>query len=187
MKDLFQLLKDLQLSPNGYYILYCIDNQCDLDLPVNHATEVTKLELGGFLEDGVMTSKAKKALIQCELKQIRNLDRIKVDLDENFRNNIEVYRKKFPITGGRRTSSKELTERFKWFFKTNPQFTWEMVQKATDQYMQTYADSPYCRTAGYFVKKGFGSTVISDLASWCEALKDQEEEGPKDMGFQKLR
>jgi hypothetical protein len=187
MKELFQLLKQHNLSPNGFYLIYCLQNQCDLDLPVNHGTEITKLKFGGFLtEDLKLTDSSKSILNDVEIHNLKTVHKVKEELKDNFSENIEIYRKKFPLGSGKRTSLKELEPKFTWFFKMNPQFTWEIVLNATDRYIESCKDLTYCRTAGYFIKKGVGPNVISDLATWCESYIEESNEPAKAQEFDKL-
>ena len=74
-----------------------------------------------------------------------------------------------------RTNPKELFERFKWFFKEYPEYTWEDVIAATAQYIKVHEeanDFTYMQTSKYFVKKEDKSkTTTSSLANMIYNIK----------------
>jgi len=183
MKDLFLLLKQKNLSPNGYYILYCMDNNCDLDLPVSHGTEEFKLKVEGFLdENSKLTEKAREVLIQAERQQIKQLKNVSKELDDSFKENVLKYKDLFPkgIVAGKalRVGSKELETRLTWFFKSYPQFTWDTIFKATEKYIDAQSsDMRYCMRSDYFIKKDDKSkSSVSLLAAWCEQINESDDD-----------
>jgi hypothetical protein len=74
-----------------------------------------------------------------------------------------------------RTNPKELFDRFKWFFKEYPEYTWEDVLTATEMYVKVYEDAndfTYMQTSKYFVKKEDKSkSTTSTMASLIYNIK----------------
>jgi hypothetical protein len=183
MKDLFQLLKKHKLSPNGYYILYCLDSNLDYrQLPVTAAAELTKLKHYGYIdkETGHLTKEAKLMLIEASKLFLRTAKTIQDELGNEFAENVKKYRDLFPagIQHGRalRTSATDLSPRFVWFFKTFPAITWDMIFRATEKYIDSFGrDLTYCKNSSYFIKKDDKSkSTICELATWCENLEEED-------------
>lgn len=186
MKDLFQLLKKHNLTPNGHYILFSYNEKIDCsDLP-GQAAEITRLKYYGFLDKvtGVPTDLAKGVLAEANKLMTRNVKNLHDELDEEFSNNVKKYRDLFPagIQHGRalRTSVTDLTPRFVWFFKAFPAITWEMVFRATEKYIDSFGKNlTYCKSSSYFIKKEDKSkSSLSELATWCENLEEMDMELP---------
>jgi len=185
------------LSPNGYYILYCLEHNInfeEFDLPVPKSAELFKLKQANFInEDGYVTLEGKMIVIEATKLYLRQVKSIKDELDDDYKLNVEKYRDLFPagVVEGKRLKSttSELTARFIWFFKTFPQFSWNTVLGATAEYIESKAgDMKFCRNASYFIKKSENGSIISDLASWCEAFDEEEKENEKRIpsAFNKL-
>lgn len=188
MRDLFQLLKTKNLSPNGYYILYCLEHNINFEefnLPVPKSAELFKLKQSNLLnEEGYVTLEGKMIVIEATKLYLRQVKNIKDELDDDYKLNVEKYRDLFPagVVEGKRLKSttSELTARFIWFFKSFPQFSWNTVLGATAEYIESKAgDMKFCRNASYFIKKTENGSIISDLASWCEAFDEEEKENEK--------
>lgn len=182
MKDLFLLLKKHNLTPNGYYILFsCSEGLNYSDLP-GQSAEITRLKHYGYLtkEDGKLTDAAKLILVEASKLFNRNVKNLHDELDKEFTSNVKRYRDLFPagIQHGRalRTSATDLSPRFVWFFKTYPVITWDMIFRATEKYIDSFGrDLTYCKNSSYFIKKDDkNKSTISDLATWCENLEEDE-------------
>lgn len=190
MRDLFQILKTKSLSPNGYYLLYCLANNIsfeEFDLPVPKSAELFKLKQANLIgEDGNITIEGKSVIIEATKLYLKQVKSIKDELDDDYKSNVEKYRDLFPsgVVSGKRLKSttSELTNRFIWFFKTYPQFSWNTILQATTDYLDSKAgDMKFCRNASYFIKKSENGSIISDLASWCEAYEEEQKENEKRM------
>lgn len=177
------MLKKYKLSPNSYYILYCLDSNLDYkELPVTVAAELTKLKHYGYIdkETGHLTKEAKLVLVEASKLFLRNAKSIQDELGNEFTENVKKYKELFPagIQQGRalRTSVTDLSPRFIWFFKTFPAITWDMVFRATEKYIESFGrDLTYCKNSSYFIKKDDKhKSTISDLATWCENLEEDE-------------
>ena len=97
---------------------------------------------------------------------------------ESFQAHVRPYQLLFPA--GRngnavyRSNPTELRDKFHWFFRNYPQWDWDTVFKATNEYMRV-ANPQYIRTASYFIRKQDDKKggVCSDLASFCDLVEQQ--------------
>lgn len=195
MKDLFQLLKKHNLTPNGYYLLYCLDNTEKIELPIPDKTEMHRLQLLGYLDEQYnITEKGKMMLIDIERFFIKkDKEPNKSDLELEFKHSVKKYIDIFPggIVSGKalRGSISTILPRMNWFMKTYPEYTWDTIYVATRKYIESLDNMTYCKTAGYFIKKDDkNKTTTSLLADWCEAVNNMEEEERNNpaLGFNKL-
>ena len=189
MKELFQLLKQKNLSPNGYYILYSLQNKEKLDLKISYSAEITKLKYNEFLDESVnLTNEAILILEEACCLFSNQPKEIQKETVSEFTENVKKYREIFPpgLKHNRmlRTGIMELSPRFVWFFKTYPQITWDEVFLATEKYVDSFGkDLTYCKSASYFIKKEDKTrNLISDLATWCEGLTEEDSEVSGDFG-----
>lgn len=97
---------------------------------------------------------------------------------------IETYRlmfpaKRVPKVGLLRQTPQELKDKFVWFFKTYPQFSWEDVLNGTDYYIYTKQkeNMEFVTTSSYFIQRtdNFTKTSRSLLADYCQMFKDNPE------------
>ena len=101
----------------------------------------------------------------------------------NFMQNIEAYVNIFPnkkLSSGKyaRVPAKNLENAFRWFFETY-NYDWETIFLATQKYVHEYESKnyDYMRTAQYFLRKqNVDKSWDSDLATYCEFLKDNPDE-----------
>lgn len=193
MKDLFLLLKKYNLTPNGHYLLYCLEHNCALDLPIAHSTESHKLKLQGFLDDqSNLTPLAKTVLTELSKDYFSKQKPPKVNASTDFKDNLLKYRELFPNTRdtGRpvKNSMAELEQRMLWFIKTYPQYGWDTILDATARYITSMAgDYRYCMTSAYFIKKSDKSgNWVCNLATWCESLDEEPPSENPIQGFNEL-
>lgn len=189
-------MKKAKLTPNGYYLLYCLDKNEPLDLTVPYSTEMHKLKLSGYLDD-------KHNLTDSAIEVMKEIDAVfkprekagsKLVITDEFKESVAKYREMFPkgVVSGKalRNGTLELTTRLLWFFREHPQYTWEHVYNATQNYINSFGtDLTYCKTSAYFIKKeDKNKNIISLLADWCEAELDNEKDEPVSpiIGFNKL-
>lgn len=93
-------------------------------------------------------------------------------------NKIIIYNELFPNqksgSGKRmRCNIKELTKAFQYFFKQYPDYTWETILQATQQYLAEQESTNYqwTMTAKYFcVKFKTPSMPSSELAEFCDSV-----------------
>lgn len=172
LNKLFEEICSYGLTPNEYFALAMVLQ----NKPLQERMEFERYRRYLYVNDWIdMKNKATN-----KVKESKIFDEI---IDTNFRENIEKYRSMWPAitlpTGKTaRSSSKELEDRFKWFFN-NYDHDWEMIFKATENYITFYAERGYAfmRTSSYFICK-YESLKIrtSTLAEWCDRIKDGVEE-----------
>lgn len=194
MFDFLEFLLDQGLTPNGYYLLQCIQLK-RTPKNINIQLELRFLKNGGwlteqntfgekteaFLEsiDGMFTLKAKKAALKA--------------MGNNYGDHVKKYRELFPtgrIPSGTlaRYSENELTVRFRWFF-ANYKYDWDIILKATEGYVENFAGQGYkgMRNSKYFIwKQDEDGSIISDLANECQNLVEDEQEQPQQSHIQIL-
>ena len=165
VSNLFNLVLKEGLTPNQFYLLYCIHNKVKAEI-INVHLETRFLTSGGWLNaDNKLTEKALSIMI--------------TDKEEN---QIEKYNKIFPqkkLPSGKfaRTNVKNLETAFKWFF-ANFDYTWEVILKATALYVDEYENKNYMymQTSQYFVRKQQADKSWgSELANWCAAVESGED------------
>lgn len=207
MKDLFQLLKHYNLTPNSHYLMYCLEHNLKIDLPISYSTEMHKLQLEGYLDDKFkITEKAKKILIELSTiyfkkynvenqSVIQKTEVVNASVDQKYKENLIKYKELFPTSkeAGKvvRTNLKDIDQRMTWFIKNYPEYTWDDILKATKMYIESLnGDYLYCINSTYFIKKDDkNKNSISSLANWCETAKEEADQLVKVNpfeGFNKL-
>ena len=104
-------------------------------------------------------------------------------LGEDFLEKVKEYREAFPskrLPSGElaRQSVQELKDKFIWFFKTYPEYDWDLVLDATDAYNIMFEKKGYLYMASssYFIKKtSVTKEVTSKLADFCQEILDNPE------------
>lgn len=172
------------LSPNEFYVLLALYNK-QMPKLANLQLEVRRLEVEGYIQDRKITKKAisvvKEFVDKYKLEKDGKVAR-KVRFTEEQMKNIWTFREMFPkgtLPSGSpsRTPIKELEKKFMWFF-LNYDYDWETVLKATRKYVAEYEANgfKYMKTSGYFISKVDKGITVSTLASYCDMIKDGDEE-----------
>jgi hypothetical protein len=100
---------------------------------------------------------------------------------------IDSYREIFPnikLPSGKyaRQNVKNLENGFKWFFKTYPDYNWDIVLKATTMYVEEYSMRSYefMRTSQFFIRKqASDKSWDSELATYCDMILNGEDSIPR--------
>ena len=166
---------------------------------VNFKHEQYRLSLSGHLKEvkneGVATLTPVYHITDKGLHVIREVEKIigkmkqpkktEVPFSE-WEEKIEQYNMLFPrgkkegSSVAFRTTPKELFERFRWFFKEYPEYTWEDVMNATEKYLKPFEDTSdyrFMQTSKYFIKKeDKGKNFTSTLATMCYNMKQGNDE-----------
>lgn len=136
-----------------------------------HITDDNKLSHGALFilqEFETLLSKTKKSVAS----DVLGTDSV---------NRINEYRNMFPaakLPSGElgRQSVQELKDKFVWFFKTYPEYDWNLVLDATDYYIYTKQKDNYMYmvTSSYFIQKTDTKSKVSKslLADYCQMLLD---------------
>lgn len=133
--------------------------------------------------DNKLTYKAESIITDCEAYFKKTKVKVTSEaLGEGYQEKVKAYREIFP-TGQHptlgytfRSSVEDLTPRFTWFFNKYPDYTWDIVLQATENYVRKAMENGYrgMGKANYFIKKTDkdASTITSPLADMCQDLLD---------------
>ena len=183
MKEIFDKLIKNELTPNSFYVLYCIKEKIVPNKFVNKSLEVKRLQQNNWLKDNLdLTS---KSLIFMEeiggyFKKSKKKS-AKAIMGDDFSICIKSYNQIFPskkLGSGKyaRVNAKNLEPGFRWFFE-NFDYSWETIYKATNKYVKAYElqNYNYMRTSQYFIRKqNVDKTWESDLANYCEMVSAED-------------
>ena len=184
--QLWTTLIKYNVSPNQLYFLDCCRNKIkptsliDVDAEREFATN-----RGHIGQDGKLTPGALFILDEFETLLAKTKKRVASEiLGTDAFNAITTYRNMFPaqkLPSGElaRQSVQELKDKFVWFFKTYPEFDWDLVLDATDYYVYTKQKDGYLYmiNSSYFIQKTDPRTKISRsaLADHCQMILDNPE------------
>ena len=198
MKILFDILAENNITPNGLLVLHATYNNYSYKNYINFKAEQYRLQVTGFLllqsDNTYKISKSGLHAIREAEKATKKISKNKVKAKIPFadwENKIKEYNDLFPkgkrenSSSSFRTNPKELFARFKWLFDEYPEYSWEMVLKATRTYVKHYKDEnnfTYLQSSKYFIKKDDKTkTTTSNLATMCyniaEGNEDQVDNG----------
>jgi hypothetical protein len=180
MTDIFNKLTEADLTPNTYYVLYCIKENIIPASFVNKDLECKRLQTGGWLKDNLQLTTKSFIFIQ-EINSFFKKTKPKTATDlmgSNFSDKIKEYLEIFPnrkLPSGKyaRVNPKNLEAGFKWFFE-NYDYDWNTILKATEKYVDEFSvrNYEYMRNSQYFIRKqGVDKSLESDLATYCDLLK----------------
>lgn len=198
MKEFFDYLAKHSVSPNGYYVLHCTFHGYFHANYVNIKSEQYRLAASGYLKS---EGSDQYSITTLGENIIKNGDKIfekhivkkkKVPFEE-WATYISQFNDMFPR--GRRSGAsmsyrcnpKELYERFAWFFNEFPEYNWDMVLKATTQYVNSFKESDdytYMQNAKYFIKKDDkNKQTVSNLATLCWQIAEGNDTEIEKEGF----
>lgn len=185
MKDVFNKLLKNSLSPNTYYVLYCINENIVPNNGVSKELELKRLESDGWLtKDKELTEKS--TILLKEINSYFKASKKKTSkavMGEDFAQNIEDYLEIFPkfkLPSGKyaRSNKKNLENTFRWFFE-NYNYDWATILSATQRYVNEFEINgfKYMRTSQYFVRKqATDKTFDSELATYCDVILNGDED-----------
>jgi len=185
MIEIFIKLNQNNLTPNSFYILYCIKESIVPNIYVSKELECKKLINDNWLTENLQLTD-KSIIFTTEIDGYFKKSKKKTSKDlmgDNFVKNIESYVNIFPnkkLSSGKyaRVPSKNLENAFRWFFE-NYEYNWETIFLATQNYVLEYESKnyEYMRNSQYFLRKqNIDKSWDSDLAIYCEHLKDKPDE-----------
>jgi len=182
MEDIFNKLIKNNLTPNQYYILWCVKNNLAPKFNLNLSVEILRLQNDDWLnEDKKLTSKS--IILVQELESYFKNSKKKSSaniMGEDFIKRIDEYLEIFPkfkLPSGKyaRSDKKNLENNFRWFFE-NHSYDWDTVINATKLYVDEYERQgyKYMRTSQYFIRKlnPAEKTFESELANYCEVYQN---------------
>ena len=154
------------LSPNEYFLLYCLYKGEKMPGNVNEVHY--KINLFG---KGLLNNKYELTEKSLSIFEFSECDREK----------IEKYRLMWPsliLPSGKnaRSSYKDLEGRFVWFLE-NFDYDWDTIYTATEEYIKYYNQRGYnfMRTSSFFIyKESTPKFRTSDLAEWCDKVLNED-------------
>ena len=187
MGEIFFEISQMGLTPNMFYVLYCMHNKIVPDKSVNTSLEVAKLLSGNYLTESLELSGNSLKFIE-EIDRYFKKSKKKTSKDlmgDSFQDNLKLYNEIFPkgkLPSGvpARVNIKGLENAFRWFFE-NFTYSWETVLKATEKYVDEYSMNRYnyMRNSQYFVRKqNTDKTWDSTLATYCDMIDADDYEEP---------
>ena len=136
----------------------------------------------GYIDEhGVLSHSAMVILDEFETYLVKTKKVVTTSvLGEDFLAKINEYREifpnmRFPSGEVARQNIQELKDKFIWFFKTYPEFTWDLVLDATQYYIiqKRLTNFQYTMSSSYFIKKmDVSKSISSKLADYCQMIKD---------------
>jgi hypothetical protein len=185
MTEIFTKLIQHSLTPNSFYVLYCIKEKVIPVGFVNKELECKRLQKDLWLTESLeLTDKSIIFITEIDGYFKKSKKKTSKDLmGHNFMQNIEAYVNIFPnrkLSSGKyaRVPAKNLENAFRWFFDTF-NYDWETIFLATQKYVLEYESKnyDYMRNSQYFLRKqNIDKSWDSDLATYCEYLKDNPDE-----------
>ncbi len=180
-------MSQMGLTPNMFYVLYCIHINVVPDKSVNSSLEVSKLISGNYLTESLeLSENSLKFMSEVEgyFKKSKKKTS-KILMGDDFQDNLKTYNELFPkgkLPSGvpARVNIKGLENAFRWFFE-NFSYSWETVLKATEKYVDEYSMNRYnyMRNSQYFVRKqNTDKTWDSTLATYCDMIEADDYEEP---------
>ena len=171
------------ISPNQIYLLDCYANGIIPTSIINENADKLTCQVKGLLDiNNKITPLGVMVLNEFETYLVKRKKKVTQEvLGENFLQRVQEYRDAFPsrrLPSGElaRQSVKELQDKFVWFFKTYPEYDWDLILDATDYYNILFEKKGYMymATSSYFIKKTNPQTkeTTSKLADYCQELLD---------------
>jgi hypothetical protein len=174
------------VSPNQIYFLDCCRHKIRISNIINEDAEYLVCQSKGLItEDGNLTNKGAMILDEYEMFTVKTKKKVASEvLGPDMNERIKEYREIFPgkrLPSGElaRQSVTELKDKFVWFFKTYPEYDWDLILDAADDYNKLFKMKNYqfMVTSSYFIKKTNTQTkeVTSKLADYCQQILDELE------------
>ena len=187
MEEIFFKMSEMGLTPNMFYVLYCMHNNIVPVKSVNTSLEVSRLLSGNYLTESLeLSSNSLKFMSEIDgfFKKSKKKTS-KILMGDDFQDNLKAYNELFPkgkLPSGvpARVNIKGLENAFRWFFE-NFNYSWETVLKATEKYVDEYSMNRYnyMRNSQYFVRKqNTDKTWDSTLATYCDMIEADDYEEP---------
>lgn len=174
------------MSPNQLYFLDCLRHKIKPTSLIDIETEQIIAGSRGHIDvNGVLSPGAIFILDEFESLLIKTKKKVASEvLGTDALTPINTYRNMFPAkripkVGLLRQTVQELRDKFIWFFKTYPEFSWDLVLDATDYYMYTKQkeNMEFITTSSYFIQRTDSTTKVnrSLLADYCQMIIDNPE------------
>lgn len=184
--QLWNSLIKYNISPNQLYFLDCCRYKIKPTSIINEEVERAAAITRGHLDqNGNLTPGAVFILDEFETLLVKTKKKVASELlGVDALEHIKTYRELFPAkrvarVGLLRQTVQELKEKFVWFFKTYPDYDWDLVLDATDYYIYTKEkeNMEFITTSSYFIQRTdtFTKASRSLLADYCQMILDNPE------------
>jgi hypothetical protein len=171
------------LSPNQIYFLDCCRSNIKPSKIINEDIEKEVCLQRNLIDsEGNITNEGAVILNEFETYLVKVKRKVASEvLGADMNDRIKEYReiwpaKRLPSGELARQSAQELKDKFVWFFKTYPEYDWDLILDATDYYNEVFKRKNYMYmvTSSYFIKKTNSQTkeVTSKLADYCQEILD---------------
>lgn len=175
---LFKKLKQKKLSIRQYEILYKLSDKPKLSEKNKKFIREQIPSIYIELSSCVLSNKGHSLLKEIDslykpLKMLKNIDLLGINYKERITEFINIFpTQKLPSGKYARGNKKNIEENFMWFFQEYPDYTWNIIIKATHKYIDEYHinNYKYMRTSMFFIKKLIDGTVQSELANYCDII-----------------
>tara|TARA_R110002126_G_scaffold187106_3_gene335648 strand:- start:2714 stop:3307 length:594 start_codon:yes stop_codon:yes gene_type:complete len=185
MKDVFNKLLKNSLSPNTYYVLYCISEKIVPNNGVSKELEIKRLKSDDWLTEDLNITDKSNFLLK-EIGAFFKNSKKKTSkglMGDDFMEKIEDYSDIFPkfkLPSGKyaRSNKRNLENCFRWFFDIHD-YDWQTILLATERYVNEFELNgyKYMRTSQYFVRKqGTDKVYDSELATYCDVVLNGDED-----------
>lgn len=179
--QLWMTLIKYSISPNQLYYLDCCRQKIKPSSIIDdHQARLNCKAAGYILEDGSLSTAALQLLDEFETLLVKTKRIVATDvLGDGFLDRIKEYRELFPakrLGSGllARQSVQELKDKFVWFFKTYPEYGWDLVLDAAKYYniMKEREHYQFMTTSSYFIQKTDLKSKVSksELADYCQLI-----------------
>lgn len=171
-------MKEFNLTPNQLYLLWCLYSK-EKPEQINVHTELRKINSENLvLPDGTLTPIGLD-IVSKIISPEKTPKKPTVVTDDYIDRYVSLFPKgKLPSGKQARADKKNLKNNFTWFFK-NYNYTWEIVIKATELYVDEYERKNYLymKTSQYFISKmNPDRSRDSELANYCSMIINNDYE-----------
>lgn len=174
LAQFYDILDELDVTPNAFHILWCIANK-RRPKSVNAHAELRNLVAAKILDDKYAITEDGKAVLE-KISTVFKTEIVeqKPDISDDFIGQyLQLFPKgKLPSGKSSRVNRRDIERAFKWFFQ-NYDYSWDTILKATAYYVDSFEKQKfmYMRNSQYFIgKTNPDKTKDSDLASYCEII-----------------
>lgn len=188
-RTFFKYCHDKKYTPNQLYVLFCIKHGVSCTIKKIHEEyEIRQLILCELLEDNGRTiTPLGLSVLSDILKVIEKKPEMIVVNEEFAKKYLEIFPKMMlPSNKPARAPIKAIIKNLTWFLHTYPQYNEELIMRATQYYVQKYAEQDYkfMRTSQFFIsKEATNRTITSTLAEFCQLILEGVDDETPNTGF----
>jgi len=182
MINFFNYLEEEEITPNSFYVLWCIYEKCRPVITNSHTELRNLINTECITKEYVITEKGanilKKAIETFNMETSKKPILVSSVLETKVDQYLTLFPKgKLPSGKSARANKKDVIKAFKWFFD-NYDYSWDVILKATAYYVDSFEQNgfKFMRNAHYFIgKTNPDKTKESDLASYCDLVNSGDD------------